>query len=263
MASRLNHLRLGVQRPILQTASRTRLKPAITFRRAFTHSSRPATNTSRRALALVPLAGGLGLYLYPRETSLLPGLLSSPTLIPCPKPRPVLIESPAEPQRSILRRILALLDDWFLEPLLTARRFVYLFAVFVPVIVSAPLLLVGAPEKRPDGEGWSDIYQGAFRLTWLALGLTFMQLAQWAGSRTDLFPPLLCERLGQLHSSGKPHSFRHTKRVIEHVFGKRFDEIFEHFDHDPIGVGAIAQVSLNVKFCPRVLTQKRRFIGPR
>jgi predicted unusual protein kinase regulating ubiquinone biosynthesis (AarF/ABC1/UbiB family) len=68
------------------------------------------------------------------------------------------------------------------------------------------------------------------------------QLAQWAGSRTDLFPPLLCEKLGRLHSSGKPHHFKHTKRVIESVFGKDFDEIFEHFDHEPIGVGAIAQV---------------------
>lgn len=54
---------------------------------------------------------------------------------------------------------------------------------------------------------------------------------------------MLCEKLGKLHSNGKAHPFRHTKRVIERVFGKHFDEIFEEFDHTPIGVGAIAQVS--------------------
>lgn len=53
---------------------------------------------------------------------------------------------------------------------------------------------------------------------------------------------MLCEKLGKLHSGGHPHSFRHTRRVIERVFGKRFEDIFEEFDHKPIGVGAIAQV---------------------
>jgi aarF domain-containing kinase len=67
-------------------------------------------------------------------------------------------------------------------------------------------------------------------------------LAQWAGSRTDLFPPLLCERLGALHSRGTPHSFRHTRRVIERVFQQPFEEVFEEFEETPIGVGAIAQV---------------------
>jgi aarF domain-containing kinase len=68
------------------------------------------------------------------------------------------------------------------------------------------------------------------------------QLAQWAASRADLFPSLLCERLGSLHSSGKPHAFIHTKAVIQSVFQRPFDRVFESFDPHPIGTGAIAQV---------------------
>lgn len=67
-------------------------------------------------------------------------------------------------------------------------------------------------------------------------------MAQWAASRADLFPSLLCDKLGAMHSHGKPHSFSHTKRVIEHVFQKPFREVFEEFDEEPIGTGAIAQV---------------------
>lgn len=70
-----------------------------------------------------------------------------------------------------------------------------------------------------------------------------LQLAQWAASRADLFPTLLCDRLGSLHSSGKPHSLYHTKRVIEGIFQRPFDDVFEEFEETPIGCGAIAQVS--------------------
>ncbi|KAK4694998.1 hypothetical protein P7C70_g8638, partial [Phenoliferia sp. Uapishka_3] len=73
-------------------------------------------------------------------------------------------------------------------------------------------------------------------------GPTFIKLAQWAGSRTDLFPASLCILFGKLHSSGAPHSFRFTKRVIERAFGRSFSDIFLEFAEKPMGVGAIAQV---------------------
>lgn len=73
-------------------------------------------------------------------------------------------------------------------------------------------------------------------------GPTFIKLAQWAGSRADLFPTCLCERLGSLHSQGRNHPLSHTKAVIEKVFQRPFDQVFEHFDQVPIGSGAIAQV---------------------
>ena len=69
-----------------------------------------------------------------------------------------------------------------------------------------------------------------------------VKLAQWAASRADLFPSSLCERMGALHSDGEPHSIHHTRRVIERVFQRPFEDVFEEFDETPIGVGAIAQV---------------------
>lgn len=58
----------------------------------------------------------------------------------------------------------------------------------------------------------------------------------------DLFPSELCSKMGALHSSGKPHSIRHSRRVVERVFQRPFEDVFEEFDDKPIGVGAIAQV---------------------
>lgn len=48
--------------------------------------------------------------------------------------------------------------------------------------------------------------------------------------------------MGALHSASTPHSIGHTRRVIERVFQRPFDDVFEEFDETPIGVGAIAQV---------------------
>ena len=48
--------------------------------------------------------------------------------------------------------------------------------------------------------------------------------------------------MGALHSRGKAHSLSHTKKVIEDVFQRPFEEVFEEFDETPIGTGAIAQV---------------------
>lgn len=75
-------------------------------------------------------------------------------------------------------------------------------------------------------------------------GPSFIKLGQWAASRADLFPAALCEKMSKLHSNGKPHSLGYTKKVMEAAFGMSFDDIFEEFDEEPIGCGAIAQVKL-------------------
>ena len=56
----------------------------------------------------------------------------------------------------------------------------------------------------------------------------------------------MCERLGSLHSQGRRHSLDHTKQVIEHIFQRPFDEVFEEFNETPIGAGAIAQVRTTI-----------------
>ena len=103
--------------------------------------------------------------------------------------------------------------------------------------------LVVRLSSSPDGSRGAYFYKGSqYRAAvWNLINIR-LQLAQWAASRADLFPALLCERMGKMHSQGRTHSLAYTKRVIERVFQRPFDEVFEEFDETPIGSGAIAQV---------------------
>ncbi|PWY97205.1 ABC1-domain-containing protein [Testicularia cyperi] len=151
-------------------------------------------------------------------------------------------------------RIGSFIHAFIIEPFGTGRRFVYLVILFLPVILTSPMLLVGSRREKgrrrgrkvrkdEEGDRWGAIWWYGFLVKQMErAGPTFIKLAQWAGSRQDLFPDELCQRLGRLHSNGKPHSFRYTKRVIERVFQRKFDEIFEEFGHEPMGIGAVAQV---------------------
>ncbi|KAF9015620.1 hypothetical protein BDQ17DRAFT_1341378 [Cyathus striatus] len=223
-------------------------RPRAPYPSFFTRAPIPRPSVPRHALYLLPLAAGLSFYFLSTPAPASPSLLSSPTLIPCPCPTipqsiQPLIFSPSEAERPIHRCILSFLRRNIWEPILTARRFIYLFFLFLPVIVSSPMLLIGIPEKRYRGDRWGAVWwYGLLVRQMEAAGPTFIKLAQWAASRADLFPSLLCEKLGALHSQGRPHSFHYTKKVVERVFRRPFDQIFEEFDNVPIGTGAIAQV---------------------
>ncbi|KAJ3783131.1 protein kinase [Lentinula aff. detonsa] len=201
----------------------------------------------RRVLWLIPVAGGLALYLTPPQKSLIPTLISSPAVIPCrssacSEPKPLIL-SPYEDDFNLGSRIWLAMRDNIWEPILTAKRFISLCFIFLPVILTSPMLLLGKQQKEHTRDGWGAIWWYSFLARRMeTAGPTFIKLSQWAASRADLFPAFLCEKLGTLHSHGKPHSFRHTRRVIERVFQRPFDEVFEEFDEEPIGTGAIAQV---------------------
>jgi hypothetical protein len=176
---------------------------------------------------------------------------------------------------SLWDRFLTSIHRWIIEPLGTARRFLYLAFLFLPVIATAPLLALelsndqssGSSSKRKKGghpaeRATTRWWYGFLVKQMERAGPTFIkvsyflccsfmiscssrvlrQLAQWAGSRRDLFPDILCDMFGRLHSNGKAHSLRYTKRVLEKAFNKPFDEIFSEFDEKPMGIGAIAQV---------------------
>jgi len=69
------------------------------------------------------------------------------------------------------------------------------------------------------------------------------QLGQWAASRSDIFPTELCDIMSKLHSNAPAHSMRATRKTVCAAFdGRRFEDIFDEFDEEPLGVGAIAQV---------------------
>ncbi|TFK30885.1 putative kinase protein [Coprinopsis marcescibilis] len=203
--------------------------------------------SARRLLCLsIPVvvvgAGALAFRVHRHSHPSHSDILRSPALIPCRALNPLIL-SPSEHHLSIKSRILVLLRDNVWEPIRTAARFLRLFCLFVPVIFTSPMLLVGRPQKRCKGDRWGAVWWYGYLVQQMeAAGPTFIKLAQWAASRVDLFPPLLCERLGALHSQGRHHPLSHTKKVIEAVFQRPFHEVFEEFDEIPIGSGAIAQV---------------------
>ncbi|KNZ75017.1 AB protein, mitochondrial [Termitomyces sp. J132] len=247
---RLYRLSLGL-RPSFAPALQPHFFPAI--RRTSTWASHPPPAwyrwaAYRKAFWAIPLVGGMTLYFAPRPESLLPSIFSSPTLIPCPCPtvpksQNFVIASPSEADYTLMARIRAFFRSRIWEPLLTAKRFIYLFTLFIPVLLCSPMLLIGKPKKKYRGDRWGAVWWYGFLVGRMeAAGPTFIKVTQWAASRADLFPSLFCERLGALHSHGTPHSIEHTKQVIERVFERPFDEVFEEFDDTPIGTGAIAQV---------------------
>ncbi|KZO95973.1 ABC1-domain-containing protein [Calocera viscosa TUFC12733] len=199
---------------------------------------------------LVPLAGAVLYIRYAPSPPSVKTILTASHIIPCTAlagpdglAGPSSINSPNEDRVFSLPYILRWLKLKIWEPLLTGVRFCHLVLIFLPVIVAAPMLLVGVPEKKLDGDRWGAVWwYGLLTAQMQRAGPTFIKMSQWAASRKDLFPSLLCEKLGRLHSNGKPHSFAHTRRVIERVFGMSFDQVFESFDRTPIGCGAIAQV---------------------
>jgi aarF domain-containing kinase len=139
----------------------------------------PRSSLRKNLLWFLPLAGGISIYLLPEPQSILPNLSSSPTLIPCSRPRveefPIL--SPAEPHRSILSQILALLRDRIWEPIRTATRFLHLFIIFIPVIVTSPMLLYGKPESRYQGDRWGAVWwYGMLTRAMESAGPTFIKV---------------------------------------------------------------------------------------
>lgn len=134
----------------------------------FSINARPLTRRfSRKAFWFAPIAGGLALYLlpYPSTHAPFPSFFASPTLIPCSQQTPSpssshrsLLNSPSEPQLSIIKRVLQLLRDRIWEPIRTATRFIHLAALFIPVVLMTPMLLVGPPEEQWQGDRWGAVW---------------------------------------------------------------------------------------------------------
>ena len=142
------------------------------------------------------------------------------------------------------RTVIYVLDQYIYEPIATSLRFFHLLVIFVPVIVTVPVIWVGQRKKDKDNDRTGTVWWYGFLVNAMErAGPAFIKLGQWAASRSDIFPAQMCKVMSELHSNAPAHSLKHTKRTISTAFGGRpFDEIFEEFHETPLGVGAIAQV---------------------
>ncbi|KAF2133234.1 ABC1-domain-containing protein [Dothidotthia symphoricarpi CBS 119687] len=149
-----------------------------------------------------------------------------------------------ENSKKYRRGIYFFLEDYIIEPIATGLRFLHLVVIFVPVIVTIPVIWLGSRQADKDNERSGTLWWYSFLVSSMErAGAAFIKLGQWAASRTDIFPTEMCTIMSELHSNAPAHSLKVSKRTVEAAFdGRRFDDIFEEFDEKPLGVGAIAQV---------------------
>ncbi|PYH97480.1 ubiquinone biosynthesis protein [Aspergillus ellipticus CBS 707.79] len=146
--------------------------------------------------------------------------------------------------KRLLQYLLVFGYCYIYDPLATGCRFVHLVIIFLPVILTAPSVCFGRQLKGHEGIRAGTLWWYNFLVRSMErAGPAFIKLGQWAASRTDIFPPELCEIMSSLHSNAPAHSLRQTKRTIRKAFNwLPFEHIFDEFHEEPLGVGAIAQV---------------------
>jgi len=142
------------------------------------------------------------------------------------------------------QKIVIFLDLYIWEPICTGVRFLQLAAIFVPVILTVPMIWVGNRDPEHDNERSGTLWWYGFLVKAMELaGPAFIKLGQWAASRSDIFPNEMCDIMSKLHADAPAHSLHASKRIIREAFdGRDFEDIFDEFDEKPLGVGAIAQV---------------------
>eukprot|EP00842_Homolaphlyctis_polyrhiza_P007032 jgi/Hompol1/918/HPOL_001052-RA len=134
------------------------------------------------------------------------------------------------------------------------KRIAWLGLNLAPLALLFPLWwwLLGGRALLTDRSDQSVVGASDHRLWFVRLSVAAMQrcgpmyvkFGQWISSRSDLLPPAVCAIFARLQSHVQPHSFDHTRETVEHQLlgGMKLDSVFEWFEHDVIGAGAIAQV---------------------
>ena len=78
------------------------------------------------------------------------------------------------------------------------------------------------------------------------LGPIFVKFGQVLSTRRDLLPPDIAEELAKLQDRVPPFASEIAVRTIERSFGRKLDDIFLSFDHQPVASASIAQVHFAV-----------------
>src|SRR5581483_5416761 len=79
-------------------------------------------------------------------------------------------------------------------------------------------------------------------LVFAGLGTTFIKFGQALSMRQDILPSAYAKALRSLQENVVPFSSREAIREIEGAFGQPVDQLFAHFDREPVAGASIAQV---------------------
>jgi ubiquinone biosynthesis protein len=98
----------------------------------------------------------------------------------------------------------------------------------------ARVVTIGRPLREPRGV--------RLRRALERLGPIFVKFGQVLSTRRDLLPLDIADELALLQDQVPPFPGVHAVQLVERAFGRRIDEVFEHFDPKPVASASIAQV---------------------
>ncbi len=129
-------------------------------------------------------------------------------------------------------------------PLLTARR-----ALPPPVRLAVVAARLGgsvagwAVRERRSGESASRAgLSRRLRRAAERLGPTYIKLGQIISSGSGIFPAELVEEFRACRDQVPAEPFETVRRVVEEDLGRPLEEVFDHFEREPIAAASIAQV---------------------
>lgn len=107
--------------------------------------------------------------------------------------------------------------------------------VFLPCILCSPLLLL------PSSLCPTRTLLSLLLWSMETAGPVYIKLSQWASTRRDVFPGVVCDKLSTLQRDTKPHSWKETLVVLEKEWGEAWNEKIK-LNSEVIGSGCCAQV---------------------
>lgn len=127
-------------------------------------------------------------------------------------------------------------ESWYWQLFFRTKRFIFLFAVFLPCVTVAGLgKITGSEELRTKS---LDLLTAALN----AAGCGVQKFGQWLSMRPDMVPPDVIETLAAFQQDVPAHHIKHTRKMVLESFGSELEEVFEEFDEKPVASGTVAQV---------------------
>ena len=113
--------------------------------------------------------------------------------------------------------------------------------------------------QKPSKEISSLPQEVRIRLMLEELGPTFVKLGQVLATRPDLIPMSLTEELRKLQDNVPPFGAEKAREVLGLEYGRPVEEVFAHFETEPLAAASIAQVHrARLRDGPEVILKVRR-----